>query len=451
MPKLWTLFFLLPLIHSLHAQPGSTLSDSGKIDEVMQAATRAHAFSGVILVARHDSILLAKGYGWRDYAHQIPHDTNSVFQIGSVTKQFTATVILWLQEQHRLNLGDKLSKYFPQYAYGDKITLKNLLTHTSGFPHFDDDYFITYQVDHPFSQQDFWKIVGDKTLDFDPGTEFQYCNSNYMLLGYIIEKVSGKSYEQMVREIIFNKAGMNHSGFDFAHLKSPYRSIGYDSLNDHLQQPARIEDSTASFAAGAIYTTAGDLYRWNQALYTDKIISQASLEQAFTPYLHNYGYGWNVDSMPGRRFMAHNGGILGFQASFKRVPADHVCFIFLTNVFQGFDEFSASVQQIVYGAEPGYYIPRIGIPVVIDSLSQYTGHYDLIAKSAFSGEITLKGGRLWLTWSGDNPYEIFPEKKDGFFFKSFNCQLTFKRDRRGKIAGFTAHTVRQDFEYKKAS
>lgn len=440
--KLILLVILISLIQPLHAQ-----SDGEKLDEVMQAAVRADDFSGVVLVSRHDSILLAKGYGWRDYQHKVPHDTNSVFQIGSVTKQFTATVILWLQEHHQLSVEDKLSTYFPQYAYADKITIKNLLTHSSGIPGFDDAYFLEHQVTVHFSQNDFWDIIRDKALDFDPGTEFHYSNSNYMLLGYIIEKVAGKPYEQMVREVIFNKAGMTHSGFDFAHLKSPYRSVGYDSLNERVQIPARIEDSSASFAAGAIYTTAGDLYRWNLALYTDKIVSQAALQEAFTPHLGNYGYGWFIDSMPGHRYMAHNGGIFGFETTFKRFPADHACIIVLCNELPGLHEYIMSVNQILYGGQ-GYYIPRKATSIAPDSLSQYTGHYQLTGKS-FTGDISLKNGVLWLTWSGDRPYEIFAERKDGFFFKSFNCQLEFKRNANGRISGFTAHTSQQDFPYEK--
>jgi CubicO group peptidase (beta-lactamase class C family) len=428
---------------SLQAQ-----TDSQKLDEVMQAATDAHIFNGVALVARHDSILLFKGYGWRNYEEKIPHDTNSVFQIGSVTKQFTATVILWLQEQQQLNITDRLSKYFPQYQYADMITIKNLLTHTSGIYNFTDQNYLDHLADKPFHAKDLWKIISNKPLEFVPGSKFSYSNSNYMLLGYIIEQVSRKSYEQMVREVIFDKAGMTHSGFDFAHLSSPYKSVGYDKLDEVNQLRARISDSSATYAAGAIYTTAGDLYRWNVALHSNKIISQASLEAAFTPYKGNYGYGWYIENAPGIRFMAHNGGIWGFQAHFKIIPQDSACIILLRNEMLGFEDYALSLHRILYH-DPNYYIPRKTIPIAADSLVPYVGQYRLKDKPEFRASITMQDDRLFVTWTKFQPEQVYPEKKDVFFFKSYNCFIEYMRDEEGRVSGFVAHTGKDQFTYVK--
>ncbi|NIG55706.1 serine hydrolase [Chitinophaga sp. Cy-1792] len=438
------LFLVVSLIvNSLKAQ-----TDSEKLDEVMQAATNAHLFNGVALIARHDSILLFKGYGWRNYEQQIPHDTNSVFQIGSTTKPFTATVILWLREQHLLDLSDKLSKYFPSYRYGNQITIKNLLTHTSGIYNFTDQHYLANLADKPFHQRDFWKIVADKPLEFLPDTRFSYSNSNYMILGYIIEQVSGKSYEQMVREVIFEKAGMTHSGFDYRHLSSLYKSAGYDTLDLKAPQRARLSDSSATYAAGAMYTTAADLYRFSQAMYNNKIISQASQEEAFTPYKGNYGYGWYIEFAPGLKFMAHNGGIWGFQSHFKRIPQDHVSIILLRNEMLGFEDYAISLHRILYH-DPNYYIPRPSVALTTDSMLPYIGEYQLKDKPAFKANVAVRDGNLYLTWTNLAPEKMYAEKTDQFFFKSYNCQIAYTRDPQGKITGFVAHNPGQDFPYEK--
>ncbi|MFB6456745.1 serine hydrolase domain-containing protein [Chitinophaga sp. Hz27] len=443
MKKAILIFAIALIAQSLQAQ-----SDTEKLDEVLQAATNAHLFNGVALVARHDSILLFKGYGWRNYEEKIPHDTNSVFQIGSVTKPFTATLILWLQEQHKLSLEDKLSKYFPKYRYADKITIKNLITHTSGIYNFTDQFYLSNLADKPFHQKDFWKIVGDKPLLFSPDAMFSYSNSNYMILGYIIEQVSGKSYEQMMREVIFDKAGMTHSGFDYAHLSSPYKSVGYDTLDLENPQRARRSDSSATYAAGAIYTTAGDLFRFNLALYNHKILSQASMDEAFTPYRGNYGYGWYIENPPGMKFMAHNGGIWGFQAHFKRIPQDHVCIILLRNEMLGFEDYAISLHRIAYH-DPNYYIPRKSVTIPADSLQSYIGEFQLKDKPAFKASVTVRDGSLFLAWSNFQPEKIYAEKRDQFFFKSYNSQIEYTRDEQGKINGFIAHNKEQDYPYVK--
>jgi len=423
-------------------------TDSERLDQVMQAATNAGVFSGVVLVARNDSILLFKSYGWRDFEHQIPHDTNSVFQIGSVTKQFTATVILWLQEQGKLNVNDKLSSYFPEYQYADGLTIKNLLTHTSGIYNFTDEHYLKDLGDKPYSQNDFWSCVADKPLEFTPGSKFQYSNSNYMILGYLIEKVSGKPYEQMVREVIFNKVGMTHSGFDFAHLSSPFKSIGYDTLKENIHIRARRGDSSATYAAGGMYTTARDLYRWSLALYTNLIISQKSLEEAFTPHMGNYGYGWYIECCAGGKNMVHNGGIWGFQAQFKRFPEDHGCIILLRNEMRGFEDYALSLHRI-YRHDTNYYIPRKEIAIGADSLQPFAGNYELTGKPEFKATILLSDGHLILTWTKMASEEIYAEKKDFFHFKAYNMQLAFTRDERGVITGFTAIGSGQTFAYRR--
>ena len=270
-------FVLLALACILRGQ-----STPEKLDTFMTAAYRAHEFNGVVLVARNDSILLSKGYGWRNFENKIPHDVNSIFQVGSVTKTFTATLILFLQEHGKLDINEYVSKYFPGYKYSDKIKIKNLLTHTSGIFNYTSDKL--YDPQKSFSHEDFWTILNSKSLEFEPDSKYEYSNANYFLLGLLIEKITGKSYEQNIKEIIFQKAGMKHSGFDFANLSSPYKTVGYDIDKDGKHLRSIIADSSGTYAAGSLYTTIGDLYLWYKALKENLIISESSFMQSVTAY-----------------------------------------------------------------------------------------------------------------------------------------------------------------------
>jgi CubicO group peptidase (beta-lactamase class C family) len=433
-------FYLLAsgllLTHGLCAQ-----TTAEKLEEYMDATYKAKLFNGVVLAARNDSILIAKGYGWRDYENRISHDTNSIFRIGSVTKPFTAVVILYLQEQGKLKLSDNVSKYFPEYSNGDKIIIKNLLTHTSGILEYSNqDNFFEELAYKPYTQKDFWKYIKNEPLEFTPGSEFQYSNSNYFILGYLIEKVTGKTYEQNVRDIIFNKAGMTHSGFDFKNLQSPYKTVGYDVLKDSVHIRSRIADSSAAYAAGGIYTTAGDLFRFHKALIENRIISQKSQQEAYTNYKDGYGYGWYIRESPKGKLIGHKGGIMGFCTLFTREVSDNSCIIAFSNDYSCSDDPETDLNaidvpflQIFEGTYTIYYIPRVAIKSNPASLPQYTGTYKMDSTVGFIIDVTVKDNHLQAVFNNGNPYIFYEEKKDFFFTKQSNAQLEFERDATGKI------------------
>jgi CubicO group peptidase (beta-lactamase class C family) len=211
-----------------------------KLDDYLMSANKMYKFNGTALIARHGKILLEKAYGKKDFTKNLSNDTNTIFQIGSVTKQFTATVVLKLQEEGKLSVNDKLDKYFPQFKYANEITLENLLTHTSGIYDYvrdidDEDSAI---VCHPVDKQLVLDVMFKHDLDFKPGSAFRYCNSGYYLLGIIIEKVTGESYEQNVHDIIFGPLQMTHSLFDFKHSADTDIAIGYQSISEKEQREA---------------------------------------------------------------------------------------------------------------------------------------------------------------------------------------------------------------------
>ncbi|HEX9510004.1 MAG TPA: serine hydrolase [Puia sp.] len=402
-----------------------------KLDTLLTAYTRQHSFNGSALVARQGTVLLQKGYGYKNLQDHAWNDSNGIFQIGSITKQFTSAIILQLQEKNKLSLQDKLSKYIPDYPHGGEITIENLLTHTSGIYNYTNDGdFMQHKTTHPINRDSLIARFKNTPLDFSPGEKFSYSNSGYILLGYIIEKITGKPYFRVVREQIFQPLQMRHSGFDFTGLTSPDKAIGYPSPSS--DQPADIVDSSVSFAAGAMYTTAGDLYKWDRALYTGGIISQASLQKAFTPYKSGYGYGWGIDSAFGKKIVMHGGGITGFVSFILRVPEDGTCIILLDNQpSPALGKIATEINTLLNGKE--VILPKERKEITLDTatLQQYTGGYELTP--GFVITITLENGKLISQATGQGKAELFAEKENFFFLKIVDAQIEFIKGADGKI------------------
>ena len=272
---------------------------SARLDSLLKVENTQHGFNGTVLVAQNGKIILDKGYGFQNKKENLLNTANTIYQIGSITKQFTSAIILQLVAAKKMTLQDKLSKYIRGYPGGDSITVEHLLTHTSGvYNYTNDGDFMRDRSEHPIARDSLLALFEYKPLDFSPGIKFSYSNSGYILLGMIIEKVTGKSYFRVVRENIFEPLGMSHSGFDFTNLKNADKATGYAG---DLTIPVGIVDSSVSFAAGALYTTVGDLYKWDRALYTDQVVSQALLQKAFTAYQSSYGYGWSISENYGKK------------------------------------------------------------------------------------------------------------------------------------------------------
>jgi CubicO group peptidase (beta-lactamase class C family) len=419
-----------------------------KLDSLLGAYTKEYHFSGTVFVATKEGVLFEKGYGYKNKSTNARNDSNTIFQIGSITKQFTSAIILRLLEQNKLSLQDSLTKYIPDYPGGNKITIENLLTHTAGiFNYTNDAAFMMNESSHPIRRDSLINRFKYKPLDFPPGQKFSYSNSGYELLGYIIEKVTGRSYFQVVREEIFQPLHMDHSGFDFTHLESPDKAVGYASVESAT--PASIVDSSFSFAAGAIYTTVGDLYKWDRALLAGKIISPASQEKAYTPHLSQYGYGWFITTVDGKRVVEHGGGITGFVADIRRIPADQTCIIILDN--QPGEANPAAISRDIYAILNGkaVQLPKAKVAINIDTalLRQYVGQYQL--SPTFILYITLENGHLYAQATGQGKGEIFAEKKDFFFPKIVEAEIEFVRGADDKVEKLILHQGGQNIPAKR--
>ena len=453
MKKLLLFFLLFAISHFANAQDDSITQ---KLDEYLLAANKINKFNGNALIVQRDKILLQKSYGYKNFATHVLNDSNTIFQIGSVTKQFTATVILKLQEEGKLSVNDKLNKYFPEFKYADAITIQNLLTHTSGIHNYTDDIDAADSaiVCNPADKQLALDIMFKHDLDFKPGSQFEYDNSGYYLLGLIIEKVTGKSYEQNVRDIIFTPLQMNHSLFDFKHSSDANIATGYQTLNDSVQKEASAWrwDSTVSYAAGAIWSTTSDLYKWAQAIANKKILSSGSWKAMLTPHLEKYGYGVFIDSMFGKQTISHGGGIPGFISYLCYYPDDDVTIILLNNegwFSEALNGINADLSAIIFHKPYELMSAHVSIKLSDDVLKKYVGQYDFDKKHHVY--ITLENGSLQIEapQGGLPKSPLFAENETNFYLKIINARIEFVKDTSGNITELISHYNGKDEVCKK--
>ena len=404
-----------------------------KTDELITAYAGLHQFNGSVLVAWQGKVILEKGYGYKNIASNTFNDAHTIFQVGSVTKQFTSTIILKLVEMKKMSLSDKVSKYYPAFPHGDSISIENLLTHTAGIYNYTNDRaFMQTGAVKPSTEREMMALFENKPLDFPPGTKWSYSNSGYSLLGYIIQKVSGMPYEKAVRRYIFEPLHMNASGFDFTDLHNDEKATGYYQLTEKARPVAPIVDSSVSFSAGAIYSTVGDLYKWHEGMEAYRIVPKTLLDKAYTPYKNNYGYGWIIDSVFHRRRIAHSGGIFGFVSNIARIPEDDACIVLLSNSMNtDLQGITQKILAILY--HQPYQLPgeRKAIALPEDSLKKYVGTYEMEDKSLIG--ITLENGQLMGKSSNGQVSALWPEKMGFFFIKEVDFQLEFRTDPDGKV------------------
>src|SRR5215203_4203402 len=279
------LLFSFTIITCLHAAGQKTNDIQLRLEAYLNSAYNAYRFNGVALVIHKDVVLMNKGYGFSDMSSQTLNTPDTRFPVLSITKTFTSTVILKLQDEKKLSVNDKLTAYFPDYPNGSKITIHHLLTHSSGIYNYTGDVGTEDSaiVNHPVSKDRVISQFRDKPLDFPPGKHYSYNNSGYFLLGLIIEKVTGKPYETVVREYIFNPLAMMQSGFDFINLPKTIKAQGYEFWNRESAVPYSHYDSTFAFAAGSIYSTSNDMLKWARAMAAKEILTSRTWQFAFEP------------------------------------------------------------------------------------------------------------------------------------------------------------------------
>jgi CubicO group peptidase (beta-lactamase class C family) len=418
---------------------GQSGIDTARIDRFLDSLSKAYAFNGVALLARDGEVLLEKGYGWRNIRDRTPHDAGSIFQTGSLTKAFTAAVILKLQEQGKLSVSDPLGKFLPGYPHGDQITLYHLLTHTSGLYDYTGSLApYKFLIRKTVSRKRIVDIFRNKPLAFEPGSRFSYSSSGYYLLGMVIEQVCDKPYEQVVREMLFAPIGMSHSGFDFRGLKSSSRSTGYSVFYRDKQSVAFDMDSTVLYAAGGIYSTAGDLFKWVKAFSGPELLAADSRKQALSPYKNNYAFGWAVDSLFGRRIMTHGGSLPNFSSLILHFAGEEITLVLLTNTAGNLWNLGVEISRRVFN-QPYPWGDQPETEVGIGKLEQLTGTYSNSDKrSLFIG---LKDGRLLLKGTpatGISDDMLVSLDSTRFYSRRYYLEIVFVKDSAGKVTGLSS-------------
>ncbi len=407
--------------------------DPARIDEVVQSYVRDKTFMGTVLVARGGDVILSKGYGSANLEWNIANTPVTKFRLGSLTKQFTAASILLLVERGKLMLEDPIRKYIPDApAAWDKITIFNLLTHTSGIPNFTSlpEYKSLQLVEAPVAKT--IATVRDKPLDFPPGEKMSYSNSGYLVLGYVIERVTGGRYEQFVTDNIFTPLGMKDSGYDSNTAIIPRRAAGYTPSAAGPVNAGYIHMSIPH-AAGALYSTTEDLLRWEQGLFGGKLISAASLAKMTTPFKNDYAFGLTVRTVSGRKVIHHGGGIDGFNTFLAYYPDTKVTIAVLANINgQAPGQIAAKLGDLAHGGTVQTTSERKEIALPAAKLSKYVGTYEL--GPGVNMMIRLVGDHLTTQLTGQQQIPMFAESETKFFLKVVDAQVEFFNDAGGAVS-----------------
>ncbi|HLU11058.1 MAG TPA: serine hydrolase [Oceanobacillus sp.] len=406
-----------------------------ELDALAQAYTAHGKFAGAALVARKGEILLKKGYGLANREHNVPNTPQTVFRIGSMSKPFTAIAIMQLVEAGQLSLDDTVSKFLPDFPNGERITVHHLLSNRSGIR----DYILMpeYQTikKQRVTTEQVIALFRNEPLLFEPGTQFSYSNGNWVLLGYILEKLTSKSYEAAIRERIFDPVGMRNSGAEWEKPLIQHRANGYDDTGAGYAN-AELHDDTTMHGAGALYSTVEDLYKWDRALYGETLLKQATLQQMFAPISESYGYGWELHTLHGRRAIGHSGGMPGYASNIARFIDDDVTVIVASNVGgSAVLQLTEGLSAVVFGAP--YETPSARPFVSVDPaiLADYVGNYSVTFYGRTSiMEFTLENDHLVLAIRG-LPTSIVSAYSDTTFYArpKGDVEMTFVRDASGQV------------------
>lgn len=439
--KLLLVFLILPALSK--SQDISVHADS-----LLKNYSSQGLFSGNVAILRKDKILFSGSYGYSDAAAGKTNSLATQFRIGSITKTFTAALIMRLEERGKISLGDKISKYLPEYSYGDSVAIKNLLNHTSGIRSFTSiDRFQQGKMGMSGIPEVIGTFIG-APLQFSPGSNYQYSNSNYLLLGYIAEKVSGKKLSELLRDEITRPLGMNATGLDSDDRESKNKALGHEaSVRSDLDlSPAN--NIRLLSGAGAMYSTIGDLARWGRAMFGNQILSDSSRSQMFRPYLKDYGLGWQVGKHRGRLSYSHSGSIDGFKSNIQLFPESETVIIFLSNYFNTpGPEICAALEAIAFN-EP-FQIPagKKAVSLSPAQLSVYTGNYFFQDKVEMA--IVLENGRLFSKIEGQPTVSLRPIGAHNFYVPMNGVDIYFRMDADGNAVSMQILNGKNSMEFNR--
>jgi len=419
------------------------------VDNYVKPYVERKDFSGAILIAQRGKILVSKGYGMANYELGIPNTPKTRFRLASISKQFTAAAVLLLEQRGLLNVQDPIAKFIPDFPRGQQIALAHLVTHTSGITGDMETLPEIAQDRQAFhSLEDLVTMLKKSGPASDFTLKTRYSNKNFVLLAFIIEKVSGESYAAFLRRNIFEPLEMRDTGNEEYLQIVNGLATGYEPGISGIDK-APLDDYWNNVGAGSLYSTVDDLYKWDRALYTSKLLTEASRRKMFTPLLPGgYGYGWGIRERFGHKVFTHNGRTPGFDGDISRYPDDDAVTVFLGNIGSGAaDSIRQDLGAILFGGKTSE--PERIAQVAIDpkSLEQYEGTYEMYP--GYSLTVQKVNDHLVLSAEGTPSSVLTPESEATFFMRALYATVIFKRDAGGKIIALVWRQEGEDSEAKK--
>jgi len=396
-----------------------------RFDDHIQAYVRNRDFSGSVLVAKSGHVIFQKSYGMANYEWSIPNSEKTKFHIASVTKTFTASAIVLLERQGRLKLTHTLSKYIPDYLNGDRITIEQMLTHSSGLPDF---YSLPEYPAKKFQRvtlSDLIAWVKTKPLDFLPGSKNSYSNTGYGFLAYIIEQASGETYDQFITEEFLRPIGMNDTGTLRDEVLIPNRADGYQpALGTPGMRNAPFYDKTILTGSGSLYSTTSDLYAWCRAIESHRFFDVGKLA---------YPYGWGTrETKSKHKYIEQSGRDPGFASHVAIFPNDGLIVIVLGNLEDAAVNVMADdLAGLALGENLQLPAPRTKAYSDIAGAGDFTGRYEV--NPTFLIDVRAEGGDLYLRGTGGDYLPLEPLGQDAFFYRQLYVKVGFKRDKNGKV------------------
>jgi CubicO group peptidase (beta-lactamase class C family) len=428
------------------------------VDKIFKNAQTGTTPGVSVLASQNGKIIYEKSFGYADVGNKVPVTSDTRIRIGSITKQFIATSILKLQEEGKLSVGDKLSRFIPDFPRGDEVTIQHLLTHTSGIHSFTDRPGFLRYVTLPITPSAMVDTIKVRPYDFNPGDRYLYNNSGFYLLGYIVEKISGKSLASYLKETFFKPLGMNKTGIYETKELLDNEAYGYSYENGKLIKAINWDMSWAG-GAGAIYSTTKDLNTWNEAVFNGKVLSGESLKAAFTPIVLNdkqkidYGYGWSLQDYRGIKFISHGGGLHGFLSFLERQPEKKVNVVVLCNSTPpppGIDPTSNALliaEYLLWSDMAKQSSFASDFSVDENTLKSYVGRYNYGQGAVLI--VTLEGKQLYAQMTGQPNFPIFPSSKDEFNWKVVEAKIKFVTGEKGNVIHVIHNQGGQQIEAKK--
>lgn len=430
------LFLLNGLSTCLYAQ-----NPEKQFDKILSEQNFENSPGFVALVAKNNQVIYRKAFGYANLELDVKLKPENIFRIGSITKQFTAAAILKLEEEGKLSLQDDIKKFIPDYpTHGHTITIEHLLTHTSGIKSYTSmkewDAEMRKKDFTPVEMIDFFK---KEPMDFAPGEEFLYNNSAYFLLGYIIEKASGKTYEEYLEDTFFEPLGMSSSSYGNTSRVIKNRAAGYMRKNGEFVN-AEFLSMTQPYAAGSLLSTVDDLFKWYTAVTNDNVISKENRVKAHTSFKLNngkptgYGFGWFLGNIQGSPMIEHGGGINGYLTASLWLPEEKVFVAVFSNCNAMPPQNTAFKLAAVAIGKP---FDWKEIDLDKDALADYVGVYE--SDEEETRTLAIENDSLFYVYPAGNRAKLLPFGKDRFFMKNSFNEFIFERNAQGEVVALMAN------------